>query len=133
MIKAIAIICLVSAAVLVGCKNDDSSVSNTTTTSGNHAPYTPNTPSPTDGATGVNRFVTLSWSGGDPDQGDTTRYDVFWGTTESTSSVAVLNSLVTVFDLGLVASNTTIYWRVAAKDNHSMTTNGPVWHFRTEN
>lgn len=131
MIKTIAVLCVIAAAVLVGCKNDESSVAPSTTNE-NHAPYTPNTPNPSDGATQVPRFVTLSWKGGDPDDGDTTRYDLYWGLNPNTSNVAVTNTRHTVFDLGLVAGNTTLYWRTVAKDNHGLSTDGPVWHFTTE-
>jgi len=130
MIKTIAVLCIAAAVVIIGCKNDDSTVA--PPTNENHAPYAPNTPSPSDGSTGVNRFVTLSWKGGDPDTGDTTRYDLFWGLNTNTGNVGISNTLNTVLDLGLVASETTIYWRVVAKDNHSLSTDGPVWHFTTE-
>jgi hypothetical protein len=131
MIKTITVLCLVAAAVLVGCQNDESTVAPPTTNQ-NHSPNTPNTPSPANGATGVNVHVVFSWIGGDPDAGDTTRYDLFYGTNQNTGNLAVSNTLNTVFDFGLVGHNTVIYWRVVAKDNHGLSTDGPVWHFTTE-
>lgn len=133
MIKTITVLCLAAAAVLVGCQNDESTVvSSNSNTNTNHPPNSPSNPVPADYATGVPRFVTLSWQCSDPNAGDTLRYDVYWGQNENTSSVLVLNTLVTSIDLGLVASHVTIFWRVVAKDNHGAYTNGPVWRFTTE-
>jgi TolB protein len=130
MIKKIAVLFVVFTAFLGSCKNDDSSVTPTINT--NHPPSTPHSPSPPDSASNVSRFVVLSWQCSDPDEGDTLRYDVFWGTGGTTGNVAVTNTLQTSFDLGLVASQVTIFWRVVAKDNHGLYTDGPVWRFTTQ-
>ena len=114
MIKTITVLCLVAAAVLVGCQNDESTVAPTTTNQ-NNAPNTQNSPSPADGATGVNRHVVFSWSGGDPDAGDTTRYDLFYGSDQNPRNLAVSNTLNTVFDFGLVEPNFVVYWRIRAR------------------
>ncbi|HVQ00195.1 MAG TPA: NosD domain-containing protein, partial [Candidatus Thermoplasmatota archaeon] len=47
----------------------------------NNPPYTPNSAIPSNGATGISINTGLSWTGGDPDSGDTVLYDVFFGTT----------------------------------------------------
>ena len=43
----------------------------------NHPPYIPSNPLPSDGKTNVDKNKILSWSGGDPDSGDTVTYDIY--------------------------------------------------------
>ncbi len=131
MFKGIILLCLIGVFFAAGCKNDDSSV--TPPAVSNHPPAVPNNPVPKDSATNVSRFVTLTWQCSDPDAGDTVRYDVFWGTNGNTGNVGITNSLQTSLDLGLVASQVTLYWRVVAKDNNGAYSNGPIWRFTTGN
>ncbi len=46
----------------------------------NNFPYVPSSPTPDSGAIGQFVRLTLSWAGGDPDPGDTVRYDIYFGT-----------------------------------------------------
>ncbi len=96
----------------------------------NNPPYTPGTPSPANGTTGVSIDAILSWSGGDPDVGDTATYDVYFGTTPSPPLVAS-NQTDTGYDPGLLSYTTTYYWMILAWDNHGASTQGPLWHFTT--
>ena len=46
----------------------------------NNPPYVPNNPDPANESVNVNLTTNLSWTGGDPDQGDTISYNIFFGT-----------------------------------------------------
>ncbi|MGA8848313.1 MAG: peptidoglycan DD-metalloendopeptidase family protein [Dehalococcoidia bacterium] len=99
-------------------------------------PNTPSNPSPANNATGVDINAYLSWSGGDPDVGDTVTYDFYFGTSETPPLVETIGpypaaqSSIT-YDPGALSYNTTYYWQIVARDNHGVTTEGSVWNFTT--
>jgi hypothetical protein len=97
----------------------------------NQPPYIPSNPNPTDGATDVNVSSDLSWTGGDPDTGDTVSYDVYFGTT-SNPTIVVHNQTATSYDPGALLYHQTYFWRIIAWDNHGTSTTGPLWNFTTE-
>jgi len=97
----------------------------------NQPPYTPYNPSPSNHATGVSIYADLSWSGGDPDAGDTVTYDVYFGVSPSPPLVSSGQS-ATTYDPGTLSYGTTYYWKIVAKDNHGASTTGPVWDFTTQ-
>jgi hypothetical protein len=97
----------------------------------NNPPYTPSNPSPSNHATGVSIYADLSWSGGDPDVGDTVTYDVYFGVSSSPPLVSSGQSAST-YDPGTLSYSTTYYWKIVAKDNHGASTVGPVWDFTTQ-
>ena len=105
-----------------------------TTAHANSAPYVPSSPSPGDGATDVpiNLFnlFGLSWTGGDPD-GDTVTYDVYFEANDSSPDVLVANDLDSPHAPQTGASGMHYYWKIVAKDEHGVTTAGPVWDFIT--
>ncbi len=94
----------------------------------NHAPNTPNSPSPTTSSSGAVP-TTLNWSGGDED-GDAVTYTVIFGTDPANlETVAVLND-VTSWDITgqSLRNGFTNYWRVIAADaNESVESD--VWNF----
>jgi len=99
----------------------------------NNPPYIPNNPDPGNGSTDVDIDTDLSWSGGDPDSGDTVVYDVFLEADDSSPDVQVADDITeTTFDPGILEYETKYYWRVIAKDNHGASTPGIVWRFTTE-
>ena len=102
------------------------------TTHVENAPYTPNSPSPVNGAINVSLSANLTWLGGDPDIDDTVTYDLYFGTTTTPAFVAS-NLTETNFTPTLLASNTHYYWSVIAWDSHSESTHGPLWSFTTLN
>jgi hypothetical protein len=98
----------------------------------NNPPNTPSNPSPSDGALDQSVNVNLSWTGGDPDPGDTVTYDVCFEAGDSTPDVLICNDVTNAFcDPGTLSQGTHYYWQVVARDSHGATTTGPVWHFTT--
>jgi glucuronoarabinoxylan endo-1,4-beta-xylanase len=81
-------------------------------------------PSPFNGATGVNITTDLSWTAG----ARATSHDVYFGTTSPGTYQG--NQTGTSFDTGTMASNTRYYWRIDEK-NGGGTTTGDVWSFTT--
>ncbi len=99
----------------------------------NDPPYVPSDPSPENNAVNVTIDVDLSWVGGDPDENDTVVYDVYFEAEDQTPDIKVVDDFnETCFNLGILEYGTTYYWQIVAKDNHYAITEGPVWHFTTE-
>jgi len=95
----------------------------------NNPPDIPSDPNPEDDATDVDINADLSWTGGDPDSGDTVTYDVYFGTMSSPPRV-VWGQSGTTYDPTL-AYSTQYYWKIVAFDNHGASTSGPIWSFTT--
>jgi outer membrane protein assembly factor BamB len=99
----------------------------------NNKPFEPSDPVPVDGAIDVDIIVNLSWVGGDPDEGDTVLYDVFFEADNPDPEEMIANDISeTSFDPGPLEYNTTYYWWVKAVDNHYAVVWGSVWCFTTE-
>jgi len=96
----------------------------------NIPPYLPSEPDPEDGATGVSIDADIRWTGGDPDEGDTVTYDVYFGTTSPPSKV-VSNQSGTTYDTGTMSYSQKYYWQIVVWDNHGASTGGPIWNFTT--
>ncbi|MCK4902015.1 MAG: hypothetical protein KAS76_01560, partial [Thermoplasmatales archaeon] len=95
-------------------------------------PYEPSNPWPGDGQTGVDIDADLSWTGGDPDEGDTVVYDVYLEANNPNPTTLVSDDQSeTTFDPGTLEYGTIYYWKIHAKDNHNFVTRGPIWHFTT--
>lgn len=102
-----------------------------TTMSGtNNPPYEPSNPMPVNNATGVDINADVSWSGGDPDPGDTVVYDLYFGT-DPDPALSSQNLSTTSFDPGTLQEGTMYFWYIVARDDHSSETTGPVWNFTT--
>jgi parallel beta-helix repeat protein len=97
----------------------------------NVPPYTPHTPNPEDGATKVSTDMDLTWSGGDPNIGDTATYDVYFGTINPPPRVTS-NQTAPMYDPGTISLNTTYYWMIVSWDTDGLSSSGPMWHFTTE-
>ena len=113
---------------------EDSTQSDTwsfTTAPPNSAPNSPGNPSPANHAASIPVDADISWTGGDPDPGDTVTYDVYFDTTGATTLVSSEQSQTT-YDPGTLDPNTKYYWKIVAEDNHGVQTVGPVWDFTTE-
>ena len=96
----------------------------------NIPPNEPSNPSPPDGATGVSTSVVLSWTGGDPNVGDTVTYDVYFGTSSEPPLVSDAQSDVT-YSPGILSNNTQYYWKVIATDSQGASIDSPMWDFTT--
>ena len=96
----------------------------------NSPPNTPNNPNPVNHETDVSINTDLSWTGGDPDSGDTVTYDVYFGTSSSPPKVSSDQSN-TNYDPGTLETETIYYWKIVATDNNDATTEGPIWDFTT--
>jgi uncharacterized repeat protein (TIGR01451 family) len=97
----------------------------------NQAPNTPSSPSPADGAPDVSTDAHLSWTGGDPDLGDTLTYDIYLGTNTAPPVVSTGQTQAT-YNPGTLSYGTLYYWKIVATDNHGSSSEGPVWSFTTK-
>jgi hypothetical protein len=97
----------------------------------NNPPNTPSNPMPADGASSVPVTADLSWTGGDPDAGDTVTYDVYLGYSNPPTALLCSDVASTICDPGTLPFNTLNYWYVVATDDHGASTSGPVWSFVT--
>ena len=103
----------------------------------NRPPFKPSNPTPADKKEGVDVNPTLSWYGGDPDEDDTVRYDIYLGTSEdslqkkdSIYKPATLHQIS--YNLENLWEKTWYYWRIVATDDHGETVKGPIWSFKTK-
>jgi hypothetical protein len=96
----------------------------------NNPPYEPDNPDPEDGETGVDLDADLSWTGGDPDPGDTVTYDVYFGTSSPPPLVSI-DQTETTYDPGTMELCTKYYWKIIAEDEHGAETEGSEWEFTT--
>ena len=91
----------------------------------------PSNPSPLDQASNVSTTTDLSWTGGDPDMGDTVTYDVYFGKSDPPVTPVSQDQSATTYDPGTLTAGTPYYWKIVAEDNHNTVSEGPVWTFNT--
>ena len=96
----------------------------------NNQPNVPSSPSPVNHAMAVDIDADLSWTGRDPDVGDTVVYDVYFGSS-ATPPLVSNDQPGTIYDPGVLSYNTQYYWKIMATDNHGASTMGPLWDFTT--
>ncbi len=124
--RAVFIIFLLGASLLLSCSSGEAP---TEPPPVNNAPEDPSNPSPSDGATGVTFYPTLSWTCTDPD-GDPLVYDVYLGTVTSPPLVSS-NLTDSAYTSPGLFENTTYYWKIVARDGGGLTGESPVWSFTT--
>jgi hypothetical protein len=88
-----------------------------------YPPSTPANPYPANGATGVIRDPTLTWS-----STGATSYDVYGGPTSSPVKIATVTT--PSYAPGTLPALTKYYWKIVAK-NAAGSTPGPLWDFTT--
>ncbi len=98
----------------------------------NRKPNLPSVPAPKHLGIDVGVDTAISWTGGDPDAGDTVVYDVYFGTA-ATPGLLNQGHTATTLDPGDLNGNTTYYWKIVSRDSHGGETPGPVWRFTTVN
>jgi len=96
----------------------------------NNPPNPLNSPYPADHAIAVSTNTNLSWSGGDPDAGDTVAYGVYFGTSSSPTEISE-SQTETSYSPRTLDYNTKYYWKIVATDSHGASTTGPLWDFTT--
>ncbi|HUR34208.1 MAG TPA: kelch repeat-containing protein [Vicinamibacterales bacterium] len=89
-------------------------------------PAAPSSPTPSSGATSVSTATALDWSA----SAGATTYDLSLGTTNPPPLVASGLTATTYRPASALASGTTYFWRVVAR-NSTGGTAGPVWSFTT--
>lgn len=97
----------------------------------NTPPYKPSQPVPADGETAVEITTDLWWTGGDPDPGDSVLYDVYFGT-NTTPALVSQNQSAATYDPGVLAYDTTYYWRIVSWDTSNASAQGDLWMFTTQ-
>ncbi|MCJ7570849.1 MAG: DNRLRE domain-containing protein, partial [Candidatus Thermoplasmatota archaeon] len=98
----------------------------------NQPPNIPTNPNPANNAINVDINTNLSWTGGDPDAGDTVTYDVYFGSMPPIQKIASNISTITISP-GTLSNCLTYFWNVVAWDNNGLSTDGPWWDFTTIN
>jgi len=103
----------------------------------NVAPDTPSNPSPANAASNVDpRGLTLSWDGGDPDSEDLVTYEIFLGTDSSPTLRDTIGPFPATqtritYDPGDLPGGSSHRWRVQARDQDEVETEGEEWSFTT--
>ena len=92
--------------------------------------YVPSNPSPANLAFSVSTATQLSWSV-TPSQSQPLKFDVYFGTGSSPPLVAA-NVTSQNFNPGPLATTTTYFWRIVAKDLGGQQNSGPTWRFTTD-
>jgi uncharacterized protein (TIGR02145 family) len=90
----------------------------------------PKNPNPENGSTNQPTNPSLIWSCSDPD-GDSLTYDVYFSLDNSPTMMVSTGQADTIYNPGILASETAYYWKIVAHDNQGNITEGPVWNFQT--
>jgi PKD repeat protein len=98
----------------------------------NNPPNPVSNPSIPDGVIDVSITPTLIWTGGGDPDGDPVVYYLYLSTSSTNPSLVTSTAQTNVTPLKL-KSNTTYYWKVATRDSHNASTDGPLWSFTTKN
>lgn len=93
----------------------------------NYAPFAAALNAPENNGSVVAGTVNLSWIGGDPDNGDTLTYYLYFG---ETLDPPLLQSDLTEENFEVtVSAGLSYYWKINTKDNSGLETIGQTWQF----
>lgn len=96
------------------------------------SPYMPNSPTPQDGATGINiGGIQLQWQSGDPNGIDTLQYDIYFDHVNPPIALLAEAHTDTFYNLPLLDFDTQYFWKIRARNSYDMTTESDVWSFST--
>jgi hypothetical protein len=100
----------------------------------NCQPFPPSSPSPPDGVSGVPLDSDLAWAGGDPDDGDSVTYYVYFGTDADppaydTTETYPASTTSIGCELPALTEGTVYHWKVIAEDRNGSLSTGPLWTF----
>jgi len=113
----------------VGNADNDLFVDNFAISIAGAPPTPPTTSVPTNGAINVAINTSLSWSG---TTGEVTGYKIYFGTNaDNLTELADVPAPPYIPEPGLLAYNTTYYWRVDPYHSEYGFSTGTVWHFTT--
>jgi len=103
---------------------------------GKWPPAQPCNPNPTNNKKNVSIDTDISWDGGDYDPGDVVTYDVYFGTESNPPLIDTIgpfdwDKININYELAILDSNTTYYWRIVAQDVQGATSKSPIWSFTT--
>ncbi len=101
------------------------------TTEENLPPNIPDNPHPPDGVTNAPVYVTLRWTGGDPNSGDIVTYDVYLGNGYPPHNLVSINQTETYYEPTGLELNRTYFWIIVAWDSQGLSSAGPCWLFKT--
>ena len=109
----------------------------TTNTEPNEPPIMLSNPNPVNHTIGVSLDAILSWTGGDPDSGNTVTYDIYFGTSNPPEFKETIGSYPASqtslsYDSGTMNYDTKYYWNITSEDNHGTSSTGQIWSFTTE-
>ncbi|KYK26447.1 hypothetical protein AYK20_08870 [Thermoplasmatales archaeon SG8-52-1] len=97
----------------------------------NKPPYEPTDPDPEDGQNNVNIETNISWTGEDPNSGDTVKYDVYFGVTNPPTQKSYNQTGDSYNPTGDLQEYQQYFWYIVSWDEEGLTTKGPLWSFNT--
>lgn len=96
----------------------------------NFPPFSPSAPEPQDWADDVSVDQLLTWTGGDPDQGDFPMYEVLFGLDQTHLELIQITDETESYP-GQLDYDTSYFWRIVSRDRYQAETRGPLWQFST--
>lgn len=99
----------------------------------NVAPTKPYDPVPQNDADYQPLTMTLTWQGGDENETDLVKYDLYLSATAPPESRIAEKITETSYSVSKLNKNQTYYWKIVSQDTSGLVTEGNVWKFKTGN
>ena len=97
----------------------------------NRPPNAPINPSPANNESDIDIYADLTWTGGDPDDGDNVCYNVYFGITSPPPIVSYFQT-DTIYNPDTMTYGQNYYWQIVSWDNHGEFNESSIWEFTTE-